>query len=252
MAAKEVSPDVVGAPDPALNSIHFRRERAILGGIAATLAQLNKALTEAKRRQHAARLAWRKAAEKHPKGDGRIRETLAAYKLAKGERQRLDRQIARLQSASSASAKGLAFLIAEEGFVPYAYNDPTNHATFGVGHLLHSGPVTAADRARWGTKAKPKPRAVVEQVLRDDLASRYEPAVKDAVKKPLKPHQFDALLSLCFNIGTGGFKGSTVVKRLNAGDFAGAADAMLMWNKPSMLIPRRRRERALFLNGTYR
>jgi lysozyme len=43
-----------------------------------------------------------------------------------------------------------------------------------------------------------------------------------------------------------------VVKRINAGDFRGAADAILMWDKPSTLIPRRRRERELFLNGTYR
>jgi lysozyme len=43
-----------------------------------------------------------------------------------------------------------------------------------------------------------------------------------------------------------------MVKRINAGDFRGAADAILMWNKPSILIPRRRRERELFLNGTYR
>jgi lysozyme len=91
----------------------------------------------------------------------------------------------------------------------------------------------------------------VERVLRKDLA-RYEQAVRDAVRKPLKPHQFDALLSLAFNIGTGGFKRSTVVKRLNAGDFRGAADAILMWNKPAILVPRRRRERELFLNGTYR
>jgi lysozyme len=61
-----------------------------------------------------------------------------------------------------------------------------------------------------------------------------------------------AELSLCFNVGTGGFRSSTVVKRLNGGDFAGAADAILMWSKPSILVPRRRRERELFLNGTYR
>ena len=218
----------------------------------ATLAELNTALRDAKRQQHAARLAWRKAAEQHPKGDPRIRETLAAYKQAKAVRQRLDQQIARLQAPGSASPKGLAFLIAEEGFIPHAYNDPANHATFGVGHLLHRGPVTAADRAKWGTKAQPKQRALVEEVLRKDLAQRFEPAVRDSVKKPLKPHQFDALLSLCFNIGTNGFKNSTVVKRLNAGDFSGAADAILMWNKPAMLIPRRRRERELFLHGTYR
>lgn len=217
-----------------------------------TLVELNAALKDAKRRQHAARLAWRIALERHSKGDPRIREALAGYKQAKAVRRRLDAQIARLQAAKQASPKGLAFLIAEEGFVPWAYNDPANHATFGVGHLLHRGPVTAADRAQWGTKAKPMPRALVERVLREDLASRYEPAVCEAVKRPLKPHQFDALLSLCFNIGTGGFKQSTVVRRLNEGDFAGAADAILMWSKPAILAPRRRRERELFLNAKYR
>lgn len=217
-----------------------------------TLAELNAALKDAKRRQHAARLVWRIALERHPKGDPRIREALAAYKQAKATRQRIDAQIARLQSAKQASPKGLAFLIAEEGFVPHAYNDPAGHATFGVGHLLHRGRVTAADRAQWGTKARPKPRALVERVLREDLARRYEPAVRDAVKRPLNPHQFDALLSLCFNIGTAGFKNSTVVRRLNDGDFAGAADAILMWKKPAILMPRRRRERELFLNATYR
>lgn len=217
-----------------------------------TLAELNAALRDAKRRQHAARLVWRIALERHPKGDPRIREALSGYKQAKAVRQRLDAQIARLQSVKQASPKGLAFLIAEEGFVPWAYNDPANHATFGVGHLLHRGPVTASDRAGWGTKAQPKPRALVERVLREDLAGRYEPALREAVKKPLKPHQFDALLSLCFNIGTGGFKQSTVVRRLNEGDFAGAADAILMWSKPAILMPRRRRERELFLNAKYR
>lgn len=217
-----------------------------------TLAELNAALRDAKRRQHAARLVWRIALERHPKGDPRIREALSGYKQAKAVRQRLDAQIARLQSVKQASPKGLAFLIAEEGFVPWAYNDPANHATFGVGHLLHRGPVTAADRGEWGTKAQPKPRALVERVLREDLAGRYEPALREAVKKPLKPHQFDALLSLCFNIGTGGFKQSTVVRRLNEGDFAGAADAILMWSKPAILMPRRRRERELFLNAKYR
>lgn len=217
-----------------------------------TLAELQAALRDAKRLQHAARLVWRRAAERFPRGDPRLREALAGYKQAKAARQRLDAQIARLQSADTASPKGLAFLIAEEGFVAWAYNDPANHATFGVGHLLHRGPVTAADRAEWGTKARPKPRALVERVLREDLALRYEPAVRDAVRKPLKPHQFDALLSLCFNIGVSGFKGSTVVRRLNAGDFAGAADAILMWKRPAILMPRRRRERELFLTGRYR
>jgi lysozyme len=90
------------------------------------------------------------------------------------------------------------------------------------------------------------------RVLREDLAKRFEPAVRDTIKKPLKAHQFDALVSLAFNIGAGGFKRSTVARCLNQGDFHGAADAILMWKKPPELLPRRRRERELFLTGKYR
>lgn len=217
-----------------------------------TLDALLAALTDAKRAQHAARLAWRRAAEQFPQGDPRLREALNDYRKAKAARRRLDARIARNQNAKQTSPKGVDFLIAQEGFIPYAYNDSQNHATFGVGHLLHRGRVTAADRAQWGTKAKPKPRALVVRVLREDLANRFEPAVRDTIKKPLKAHQFDALVSLAFNIGTGGFKGSTVARCLNQGDFQGAADAILMWKKPPEILPRRRRERELFLNGKYR
>lgn len=216
------------------------------------LSALITAHAEAKRAQHRARLAWRLALERLPKNDPRVRDALGAYKAAKAVRQRLDVQIAQAQRPTTMSPKGLDFLVAQEGFIPYAYNDSQGHATFGVGHLLHHGPVTAADRAKWGTKAKPKPRALVLRVLREDLAKRFEPAVRETVKRPLKAHQFDALVSMAFNIGAGGFRGSTVAKRLNAGDFHGAADAMMMWRKPPEIIPRRRRERRLFINGTYR
>jgi len=177
---------------------------------------------------------------------------LNGYKRAKEVRRRLDALIARNQNAKRTSPKGIDFLIAEEGLVPYAYNDPQTHATSGVAHPLHRGPVTAADRAQWGPKAKPKPRELVVRLLHEDLADRFEPAVRDTIKKPLKAHQFDALVSLAFNIGAGGFKGSTVARCLNQGDFRGAADAILMWKKPPELLPRRRRERELFLTGRYR
>jgi GH24 family phage-related lysozyme (muramidase) len=42
------------------------------------------------------------------------------------------------------------------------------------------------------------------------------------------------------------------VKRVNAADFHGAAEAMLLWRKPPEIVPRRRRERELFLNAKYR
>lgn len=58
----------------------------------------------------------------------------------------------------------------------------------------------------------------------------------------MEQHQFDALVSLCFNIGPGAFAGSTVAKRLKAGDIAGVAEAILMWNKPAAIISRRQGE----------
>ena len=63
--------------------------------------------------------------------------------------------------------------------------------------------------------------------------ARYVAAVRDAVPADLPQHAFDALVSLCFNIGPGAFRRSTVVRRLAAGDRDGAAEAMLLWNRPA-------------------
>jgi GH24 family phage-related lysozyme (muramidase) len=153
-------------------------------------------------------------------------------------------------TATRLSSEGLDFILDEEGFVPYAYNDPAGHATFGVGHLIHLGPVTAADRTKWGTKTFPKTRAFVMEVFAEDV-DKYEDAVRESVKVDVSQKMFDAMVSLAYNIGTGGFRSSSVVRRLNAGDRSGAANAFLLWDAPSMLRPRRERERALFLGGQY-
>jgi lysozyme len=55
-------------------------------------------------------------------------------------------------------------------------------------------------------------------------------------------------MSLCFNIGADNFRQSTVLKKLNTGDYRGAADAFMMWSKPEVLRQRRIKERALFLS----
>ncbi len=149
------------------------------------------------------------------------------------------------------SDKGAAFLIREEGVRDYAYNDSEGHATFGVGHLLHRGPVTAADRAKWGTKTHPKPRSLAFKVFREDVA-KYEKAVRQTVGRRVSQHQFDAMVSLCFNIGTGGFSKSTVARMSQKRKRKQAADAFLMWDNPSVLRPRRERERRLFLSGKYK
>jgi lysozyme len=132
----------------------------------------------------------------------------------------------------------LSFITHEEGFRNKAYKDSKGLLTIGVGHLIkasepHLVGATLSDEE-------------VKELLKSDLKWCSE-AVETSVKVPLTQKQYDALYSLCFNIGETNFKKSTVVKRLNANDYKGAADAIEMWNKPAVLIPRRKREKALFL-----
>ena len=153
------------------------------------------------------------------------------------------------------SSKGIDFLIAQEGVVRYAYNDPAGHATFGVGHLLHLGRVTLADEKKWGSKAHPMPMKKVKATLKSDL-KKYEAAVRKSVGRRLPQHQFDACVSLCFNIGINGFSSSSVARILRTGAVGTraklATEAFMLWDNPKMLVPRRKREQKLFYEGVYR
>jgi lysozyme len=134
----------------------------------------------------------------------------------------------------------LDFITKEEGARNKAYKDSKGLWTIGVGHLIK------ADEQHLITATLTDEQ--VEELLRSDLKWCSE-AVESSVKVPLTQSQFDALYSLCFNIGGTAFKNSTVVKRINANDLQGAAEAILMWNKPEVLVNRRKRERALFLGA---
>ena len=132
----------------------------------------------------------------------------------------------------------LDFITKEEGARNKAYKDSKGLWTIGVGHLIKS------DEQHLITATLTDDQ--VEELLRSDLRWCSE-AVESSVKVPLTQRQYDALYSLCFNIGEGAFRKSTVVKRINANDLKGAADAIEMWNKPEVLVPRRKREKAMFL-----
>ena len=101
-----------------------------------------------------------------------------------------------------------------------------------------------------------KPGMVITQQQADEylVASlvKYEAAVQNALRRSPNQNQFDACVSLCFNIGPGAFAKSSIVRFSNAGDARGAADAFRLWNKAGGrvmqgLVNRREEERALFL-----
>lgn len=94
-----------------------------------------------------------------------------------------------------------------------------------------------------------------ERRLRARLVG-FEGWVNRVVAVPLTQPQFDALVSLIYNIGPTNFKASTLLKKLNAKDYKGAADQFLVWNKARVkgelrvvkgLDDRRKAERKLFL-----
>lgn len=140
-----------------------------------------------------------------------------------------------------------------EGFRAKAYPDP---ATGGEPITIGYGTT-----ARAGVGVKP----YLGMVITQDDAERYlqlavqkfAAQVEAMIRVPVSENQFGAIVSLAYNIGTGALSSSTVLKRLNAGDYAGAADAILMWDKAGGKVMkglqrRRNAERALFLTGADR
>jgi lysozyme len=151
-------------------------------------------------------------------------------------------------SPTSASDALLTMLAGIEGFAAVPYPDHRGYS-IGYGHLIKPGETyTTIDPAgAWS-------------LLRADVGWA-ERAVSAAVSAPLTQTQFDALVSLAFNIGAGAFKQSTLVRLLNAGDYPGAADQFARWNKSADgagilhvdpgLQTRRNTEAMLFSGGTY-
>ena len=101
----------------------------------------------------------------------------------------------------------------------------------------------------------------ITQAQADDMLVaalvKYEAAVTRHLLRVPNENQFSAMVSLCFNIGEGNFKASSVVPYFNAGNITPAADAFRMWRKAGGkvmqgLVNRREAERALFLTPVTR
>ncbi|SIS76595.1 lysozyme [Phaeovulum vinaykumarii] len=144
--------------------------------------------------------------------------------------------------------RGLLALVRHEGIVPGPYTDVKQVWTFGIGHTAAAGEPDPARMPRGIPADLDAGISEAFRVFRADLA-RYEAAVLGAVKVPLEPHEFDALVSFHYN--TGGIAKAALTRHLNAGDRAAAAAAFMGWLKPVAIRPRREAERDLFATGRY-
>ena len=127
-----------------------------------------------------------------------------------------------------------------EGVRHTAYEDSQGNQTIGVGHHIKPHEHTL----HFATLSSKQVHSLLEADMRP-----CERVLSSKVRQPLNQPQFDALMSLCFNIGVDQFAGSEVVRQLNKGNHQKAANAILNWNKPAELINRRQKERKLFLQG---
>lgn len=143
------------------------------------------------------------------------------------------------------SDKGIALIKQFEGCKLTAYQDSVGVWTIGYGWTqpVDGKPIRAGMTIKQET---------AERLLKTGLVS-YESDVSRLVKVGLTQEQFDALVSFTYNLGARSLSTSTLLRKLNAGDYAGASDEFLRWNKAggkvlSGLTRRREAERALFLS----
>lgn len=122
-------------------------------------------------------------------------------------------------AALTLSAAGFVGILTREGYTDRAVI-PTIGDVPTVGFGTTQG-VKMADRT--------DPVKAVNRALLD--AKQYEGALKQCVTAPLTQEEYDLYVDLSYNIGSGAFCGSTIVKRLNGGDYLGACEAILMWRK---------------------
>ena len=141
------------------------------------------------------------------------------------------------------SAEGMELIKRFEGFSRTPYVCEGGKWTVGYGHTFDFDPVKQKDFI--------VSKAQAIEFLKSDLR-RFENTVKNSVKVQLNQNQFNALVSLAYNIGTYAFATSTLVKELNHGNLKNASNQFLVWTNSkgevlNGLIERRIKERELFL-----
>ena len=139
------------------------------------------------------------------------------------------------------SNKGKAIIKQYEGFRAKPYLCPAGVPTIGYGATYYT------DGRKVTLKDAPISEADADKLL-DKMLAKYEDAVNRYVQVPITQNQFDALVSFCYNLGQENLRNSTLLKKVNAKDYKGAADAFLNWvyasgKKLQGLVNRRTDER---------
>jgi len=136
--------------------------------------------------------------------------------------------------------KGLEMIKHFEGLELNAYQCAAGVWTIGYGHTkdVQQGMVISENTAN--------------EMLVEEL-NEYESYITGLVTVELNQNQFDAMVSWVYNLGVGNLKASTLLKVLNAGDYAGVPAQMMRWNKAGGkvlegLTRRRQAEADLFAN----
>jgi len=143
--------------------------------------------------------------------------------------------------------EGLAIIKDFEGFSPSVYRDPIGVPTIGYGSTWDS----SGERV---TMDHPDiTEAEGEELLYGEIHNT-EKAVGKLITAELTENMYAALVSLTYNIGSGNLQRSTLRKKLNCGNYGGAADEFPKWRKAGGrvlpgLVRRRAAERELFLDG---
>lgn len=126
--------------------------------------------------------------------------------------------IRRAVAGIALSASALVGIASWEGYVEKAYQDIVGVWTIGFG-------TTAGVKPNQSTT----PVAALQRKI-DDI-QKFEGALKECVTVPLHQHEYDAYISLAYNIGPTAFCNSTLVRKLNAGDYEGSCKEILRWNR---------------------
>lgn len=148
-------------------------------------------------------------------------------------------------SNKSLSKEGLNFIKNWESLSLTPYDDGAGYQTIGYGHKMSDEEIASVESIT---------QEEAEALLSVDVRSA-ENGVNQLVKVPLAQHQFDALVSFCFNCGVGNFGSSTLLKLLNKGYYGTVSEQMARWvhsgGKKMKGLVRRREAEGRFFEGDY-